>query len=109
LLQSSCPHGFPTGTNPSDETKFGLGYYEMQKHMPWVDEGFPKLLHQRKKVKLQWFQNTSEVNGENMNNARSETSRHFRDKKRKYLKDKINELATNSQNKNIRDLYRGIN
>jgi hypothetical protein len=26
-----------------------------------------------------------------------------------YLKDEINELATNSENKNIRDLYRGIN
>jgi prefoldin subunit 5 len=26
-----------------------------------------------------------------------------------YLKDKINELATHSENKNIRDLYRGIN
>jgi hypothetical protein len=26
-----------------------------------------------------------------------------------YLKDKINELATNSKNKNIRGLYRGIN
>jgi hypothetical protein len=30
-------------------------------------------------------------------------------KKREYLKDKINELATNSKNKNFRDLYRGIN
>jgi hypothetical protein len=29
-------------------------------------------------------------------------------KKREYLKDKINELGTNSKNKNIRDLYRGI-
>jgi hypothetical protein len=29
--------------------------------------------------------------------------------KREYLKDKINELATNSKNKNIRDLYKGIN
>jgi hypothetical protein len=29
--------------------------------------------------------------------------------KRVYLKDKINDLATNSKNKNIRDLYRGIN
>jgi hypothetical protein len=27
---------------------------------------------------------------------------------REYLDDKINELATNSKNKNIRDLYRGI-
>ncbi|PNF27183.1 hypothetical protein B7P43_G07852 [Cryptotermes secundus] len=30
-------------------------------------------------------------------------------KKREYLKDKIDELAMNSKNKNIRDLYRGIN
>jgi hypothetical protein len=29
--------------------------------------------------------------------------------KRDYLKDKIHELATNSMNKNIRDLYRRIN
>jgi hypothetical protein len=28
---------------------------------------------------------------------------------RKYLKGKINELAMKSKNKNIRDLYRGIN
>jgi hypothetical protein len=33
----------------------------------------------------------------------------MRNKKRKYLKDKTNELATNSKNKNIRDLYRGVN
>jgi hypothetical protein len=30
-------------------------------------------------------------------------------KKRKYLKDKINGLAKNSKNENIRDLYQGIN
>jgi hypothetical protein len=34
---------------------------------------------------------------------------HFRNKKREYLKHKINDLAINSKNKNIRDLYRGIN
>jgi hypothetical protein len=33
---------------------------------------------------------------------------HFKGKKRKYLKDKINYLATNSNNKNIKDLHRGI-
>jgi hypothetical protein len=42
-------------------------------------------------------------------NIRCETSRHFRNKKREYLKDKIDELAMNSKDKNIRDLYRGIN
>jgi hypothetical protein len=40
---------------------------------------------------------------------RHEASRNFRNKKRQYLKDKINELAMNSKNKNIRDLYGGIN
>jgi hypothetical protein len=44
-----------------------------------------------------------------LNNVSRETSRHFRKKKREYLKSKINELATNTKNKNIRDLYIGIN
>lgn len=30
-------------------------------------------------------------------------------KKREYLKGKVNELQTNTKNKNIRDLQRGIN
>jgi hypothetical protein len=41
--------------------------------------------------------------------VRREASRYFRNKKRESLKDEINELARNSKNKNIRDLYRGIN
>jgi chemotaxis methyl-accepting protein methylase len=55
------------------------------------------------------LQETSEINGDNLNNVRREASRYFRNKKREYLKDKINELSRNSKNKNIRDLYRGIN
>jgi hypothetical protein len=51
----------------------------------------------------------SEINGDKLNNVRSETGRYFRNKKRKYLKEKINDLATNSTNKNFRDLYRRIN
>jgi hypothetical protein len=58
---------------------------------------------------LQCFLDPSEINGDNMNNVRCKASRYFRTKKRKYLEDEINELATNSKNKNIRDLYRGIN
>jgi hypothetical protein len=49
------------------------------------------------------------MNVHNLNNIKCEASRHFRNKKREYLKDKINELAINSKNKNIRDLCRGIN
>jgi hypothetical protein len=49
------------------------------------------------------------MNEDNLSNIRREASRHFRNKKREYLKDKINELETNSKNKNIRDLYGGVN
>jgi hypothetical protein len=89
--------------------KESLGYFEFKKHKPWFQEGCSKLLDQRKQAKLQWLQNSSEINGDNLNNVRCEASRHFRNKKTEYLKDKINELATNSKNKNIRGLYRGIN
>jgi hypothetical protein len=80
-----------------------------KKHKPWFDEGRSKLLDQRKQAKLQWLQDPSEINGDNLNNVRCEASRQFRNKKNEYLKDKTNELATNSKNKNIIDLYRGIN
>jgi DNA repair photolyase len=49
------------------------------------------------------------INGDNLNTVRREASRHFRIRKREYLKEKINEDASNSKNKNIRDMYRGIN
>jgi hypothetical protein len=55
------------------------------------------------------LQDPSEGNGGNLSDVRREASRHFRNKKRHYLKDKINELESDSKNKNIRDLYRGIN
>jgi hypothetical protein len=49
------------------------------------------------------------MNGDNMNNVKSEESRYFKNKKKEYQKDKINELLKDSKNKNIRDFYRGIN
>jgi hypothetical protein len=55
------------------------------------------------------LQNPSQINGDNLQNSRHETSRTFTNKKREYLKDKINELETNNKDKNIRNLYRGLN
>jgi hypothetical protein len=55
------------------------------------------------------LQNPNQINRDNLQNLRHETSRIFRNKKREYLKGKINELETNNKNKNIRDLYRGKN
>jgi hypothetical protein len=57
---------------------------------------------------LQWLQDQSEVNGDNLNNVRRETSRQFRNKKRQYMKDRINELTTNGKKKKIKYLYKGI-
>jgi hypothetical protein len=81
----------------------------LKKNKPWFDEGCSKLLEQRKQAKLQRFQYSSKINGDNLNNIRREANRNFRNKKREYLKDKINEVASNSKNKDIRDLYRGVN
>jgi hypothetical protein len=89
--------------------KESLGYCELEKHKPWFDEACSKLVDQRKQAKLQWLQDPSEINGDNLRIVRCEASRYFRNKKREYLKGKSNELAINSKNKNIRDLYRGIN
>jgi hypothetical protein len=60
-------------------------------------------------TKSQWLQNSSQINGSSLQNLRRETSRTFRNKKREYLKGKINELEANNKNKNIGDLYRRIN
>jgi hypothetical protein len=89
--------------------KESLGYYELKKHKPWFNEGCSKLLGPRKQAKMQYLQDPSEMKGDNVNNVGCEASRHFRNRKREYLKGKINELATNSKDKNIKDLYRGIN
>jgi hypothetical protein len=81
----------------------------LKTHKPWLDEGRTQLLDQRKQDKVQWLQDTSEINEDSLNNTRLEASRQFRNKQMEYLKDKINELTMNTNSKNIRGLYRGIN
>ena len=58
---------------------------------------------------MQWIQAPSQSNVDILNNVGREVSRYFRNKKKTYLRAKIEELETNSKIKNIRDLYRGIN
>jgi hypothetical protein len=89
--------------------KGSLVYYELKKHMPWLDEGFSKLLDQRKQTKLQRLQIPSEISGNNLNYVIREASRRFRNKKREYMRDKVKDLATNRNNKKIRVLYGRIN
>jgi hypothetical protein len=92
--------------NINISAKGNVGLYKVKKHSLWFDEGCSELLDQRKQAILQWLQDPSEINGDNLKNVRHKASRHFRNKKREYLKGKVNELATNSKNKNIGDLYK---
>jgi hypothetical protein len=85
-----------------------LGYCESKHRKQWFDEECSKLADRRKRAKLQGLQDPSEANEDKRSDVRREASRHFRNKEREYLKDKINELESNSKTKNIRDLYRGI-
>jgi hypothetical protein len=65
--------------------KKSLGYYEQKKHKPWFDKGYSKLLNRKKRAKLQWLQDQTEINGDNLNNILQEASRHNRNIKREYL------------------------
>jgi len=58
---------------------------------------------------MQWVQDPCQNNVDNLNSVRRDVNRHFRNKKKEYLRAKIEELEANSNIHNIRDLYRGIN
>ena len=56
-------------------------------------------LRQRKQAKTQWLQDPNQSSVENLNNVRREPGIHFRNKKKEYLKAKIEGLETNSKTK----------
>jgi len=60
--------------------------HEMKQHKPCFDEDCLGILDQRKQAKMQWIQDPSQ------NNVRWDASRHFRNKKKAYLRAKIEEL-----------------
>jgi hypothetical protein len=68
--------------NVDISAKESLCYYELKKHMPWFEDGCSKLLSQRAQANLQRLQDSSEINGHNLNNVRCEARRHFRNKKK---------------------------
>ena len=57
---------------------------------------------------MQWVQDPSRRNVDNLSRVRCGASRHYRNKKKEYFKAKIDELETDNKIKNIRDLYRDI-
>jgi hypothetical protein len=47
-----------------------LGMHEMKQHKPWFDEECLGILDQRKEAKMQWIQDPSQSNVDNLNNVR---------------------------------------
>ena len=94
--------------NIQTSEKESLGLDEFKQNKPWIDEECLGCLDQRKRPKIQWVQDPSQSNVDNLNNVRRQVSRHFRNKKKAYLRAKIEDLETNNKIQNIRDLYRGI-
>jgi len=87
--------------NIQTSAKESLGLHKLKQNKPWFDEECLGFFDQRKQAKMQWMQDPSQSNVDILNNVRCEVSRHFRDKKKAYLRAKIEELETNSKIQNI--------
>ncbi|KAJ4447516.1 hypothetical protein ANN_09523 [Periplaneta americana] len=72
-----------------------IGYYETKKKKPWFDEDCCMVVERRKQAKLKFLQDPVEEKRDNYFNERREASRTLRNKKRGYLKEKLNEVETN--------------
>ena len=95
--------------NIKTSVKESLVMYKLKQHKPWFDVECLRFLDQSKSAKMQWLQDPDQSNVGSLNNVICEASKHFRNKKKEYLKNETDELETNRKNKNIRNLYRGIN
>jgi len=91
--------------NIKTSAKDSLYLHEWKQHEPWFDKECADFLDQRKQAKIQWIQDPSQSNVDNLNNVRCNATRHFRNKKKAYLKAKIEKLETNSKVNKVRDLY----
>jgi hypothetical protein len=60
----------------------------LRQRKPWFDEESSRLLDQRQQAKMRWLQDPNQSNVDNLN-VRREASRHFRNKKKEYMKAKI--------------------
>ena len=87
--------------NIKTSAKESLGLHELKQNKPWFDEECFGFLDQRKRAKMQWIQDPSQSKVDNLNNVRCEVSRHFRNKKKAYLRAKIEELETTVRSKTL--------
>ena len=93
MIENNKPDNFSgyclSWENIKTSAKESLGLHEWKQHKPWFDTECSDFLDQRKQAKMQWIQDPSRSNVDNLNNVRHDASRHFRNKKKAYLKAKI--------------------
>ena len=70
--------------NIKTSAKESLDLYNLRQQNPWLDEECLRFLDQRKQAKIQWLQDPNQSNVDNLKNARRESNRHCRNKKKKY-------------------------
>jgi hypothetical protein len=56
--------------NIKTSAKDNLEYQKLKHNKPWFGDKCSKLIDQRKQAKLQWLQNPSQINGDNLQNLR---------------------------------------
>ena len=86
-----------------------LGLHELKQNKTWFNEECLGFFDQMKLAKMRWIEDPSQSNVDILNNVRREVSRHFRNKKKAYLRAELEELETIRMIQNIRDLYKDIN
>ena len=70
------------------------GLHEWKQHKPLFDKECVDFLDHRKQAKMQWIQDTSRSNVDNLNKIRHDASRYFRKKRRHISKLKLRNLKS---------------
>jgi len=70
--------------NIKTSAKESLDLHEWKQHKQWFDKECVDFLDQRKQTKMQWIQDPSRSNVDNMKNVRRNVSRYFRNKRRHF-------------------------
>jgi len=86
-----------------------VGFCKRHKNKPWFDEECVKIVKVRNEARIAWLtQNMAETRNKFLN-IRQAAHNLFKNKKRQYLKRKIEEIEENCQSGNVRGMYMGIN
>ncbi len=81
LIKAVCASSLKVKENIETSVKGSLRLHELKQHKSWFEEEYLYFLEERKQAKLQWAQNPSRKNVDNLNNVSREGSLHFRNKR----------------------------